>query len=935
MRISVGAHSFDVPSLPRTTITPPADTLMPRASVAAQMCTLLQQHQQLCIVGLPGAGKSSLARLVVSTPGHYGDAVLWHTFGPHTHQRSSDLYTTWLCCLLACEILPPDVIPDAATLHQVLAQFPRRIVVCDDIHDAHMLREVRDALPAGTHLLMTTRHLTVAHEVHSSIYHLEGLPPQEAMALLAHRLVVPRALLQQWPWVHDIIDTLAGHPLALTLVAQRLRLLERNPHKWEQFVTPILNGVSQQALSDFTIHPDIAAGFMPLLAYNYHKLNPIEMQILHGMAVCNPDHGVSLRVLMAMWHLNEIQMTAVMERLSAALFVVSETNHHTHQPVWTQHSIMHAYTRMCMLQHQSEQHLIQRLSDALIALLDADHAQRTYALFAAEYDQCQHLIDYLVKHDLPTAVTLVRGMVWYLSECGHYYTAYEIAHQLVRDVMHDDDTQLHTQVYELCAMTALSCAIHIGQHRKEYLQTGMRHLHQAQATNISPHNAVAAQLLMKIGIMLTEIATLPDQDLEEIIEATLRNYERALHAPGLDVTLYVTICQNQANAYMMRAEYHFPDSHDDCRRAIDACTTGLQFMPTHETEHIYISLQMTQSSAYHMYATLPHVDTGHYLSLAKTANHEALSRIDSTQQAPYYAQILMNYANLCSELSTCPDVDQPAHIDDALQSYQEALAIRTAAAVPMEYAWTQHNYADALRIAANISGEPQQAHFAAAWVAIHEALRFRTLQENSFHHALSHYVRAHIAAEYATAIYRHDEARARMLVNAGLESYHTVKRLNQTRNIPPGLKHGISDYASLLYGLLAWLTPDATGTHMHTAFALNDDVRTHYAPDADDDHAEVLAHRLQLHGLAKERQITTLSLAHDVAAAEALCAKPLRIMIACQLHMQLARIYSDVLTHEIQQRHYHVRQTHVLSQRLSYAPAHQLSMQLNGDKQAP
>ncbi len=935
MRISVGAHQFTVPSLPRTTIVPPTDTLVPRTALVQHVCEILQQHQQLCIVGLPGTGKSSLARLVASTDTHSTDAILWHTFGPQTHQRSSDMYTAWLCCLLACDTLPSDIVPDAATLHQVLAQFPRRIVVCDDIHDAHMLREVRDALPPGTHLLMTTRYVSVAHAVQSSIYHLDGLPPPEAMALLAHRLVVPLAALQQWSWAHDIIHTLAGHPLALTLVAQRLRLLERNPHEWQQFVTPILDGVGQQALSDFTLHPDIAAGFMPLLAYNYHTLNPLEKQILHGMAVCDPNHGVSLRLLMAMWHLNEIQMMAVMERLSAALFVIPETNHTTYQPAWTQHAIMHAYTRMLMLQHQSEQHLVQRLSDAFSALLDADHVQRTYALFVAEYDQCQSIIEYVVKHDLPTAVTLVRGMVWYLSERGQYYTAYEIAHQLVREVMRDGDAQLLTQVHELCALTALGCAIHIGRHRTEYLQTGMHHLHEAQATNVSPYNNVAAQLLMQIGVMLTEIATLPNQDMLSCVEAALRNYERALNAPGLDTMLYVTICQNQANAYMMRAEYHFPNSHDDCRNAIDTCTTGLNFMPTHETEHAYIGLQMTQSSAYHMYATLPHVDTGRYLSLAKIANHEALSRIDSAHQAPYYAQILMNYANLCSELSTCPDVDQPAHSADALDAYQEALAIRTATAVPMEYAWTQHNYADALRIAANISGEPQQEHFAAAWVAIHEALRFRTPQENPFHHALSHYVRAHIAADYATAIYQHDKARALTLVNAGLESYHTVHRLTQTSGIPPALHHGISDYASLLYGILAWLTPDAADTHMHTAFQLNDDVRTHYATDADDDHAEVLAHRLQLHGLAKQRQIATPTLAHDVTAAEALCARPLRIMIACQLHMQLARIYNDVLVTNTQQRRYHVSQTHILSQRLNYAPAYQLSTYLNGAGQAP
>jgi hypothetical protein len=223
-------------------------------------------------------------------------------------------------------------------------------------------------------------------------------------------------------------------------------------------------------------------------------------------------------------------------------------------------------------------------------------------------------------------------------------------------------------------------------------------------------------------------------------------------------------------------------------------------------------------------------------------------------------------------------------------------------------------------VAANIVAEPQHAHFHEAWNAIHEALRFRTLGEVPLDYARSHYVRAHIAVEYATAVYRHDEALASTLVNAGLESFTIIEQIKTTQHMPMGLILGITDYASMLYSLHGWLNPTTAPATIDRAITLNRFVQDQYEPNADDDHAEVIAHRLQIHHFAWLMGIEVPHFANDIADATLLSNRPLRPHIACQLHMCIAWACYDIWPDDTQRIHAHASQAHTLAVRLGYAP---------------
>lgn len=899
----------------RTNVTAPNDTLIPRSELIAQLTTLLDTHTQLCVVGLPGAGKSSLARMISSNTTRY-QAVLWHTFGAHDDaQHDTDIYTKWLCCLLQCAMLPRKILPNAATLQKQFARFPRRLVIFDDVHSAQQLRTFLAALPTGTHVLVTTRSISVAHDLHWNMMQIGAMTTHDAQALLAHQLATALDNVRQWPWVDDMIRAVDGHPLALKLIAQRLRMLSPHAVKWADFVQPILQGIPQQAFSDFALHPDIASGFVTLFAANYHTLNTLERPILHSIAICDPDHPVSTRLLMAMWHLNEDQITMTMHDLSEKLFVIAHPNG------WAQHPIMHSYTHIQITRHNAEHQLQTKLIDALIQLLATHHAQGTYHDFEDDYPQCVNALTRAMTHDIARAFTLMHALSAYLLATGQYLNLHQKSLMLLTHVQKSGDDALIARVFALCAMTAFEYAVHVGTQRTHYLRQGYQFLQTAKELNPDPHDQLAAEITMRIGVLLGEIANLEGHYSLQEINAAIKLYAQVAEAPGLDAILYSQLCQNRANVYLRRAEIHPATSIDDCQKAIEYCHKGLAWIPTQDTAHLYIGLQMTLSSAYALYATLPTIDTAEHLHQALIASQEALTRLNKVQQPARYAHVLMNHANLLSELSTCIDTNQKAHIHDALADYQEALSHRTVTNAPDDYAWTQHNRADALRIAANIVGEPALTHFHEAWIAIHEALRLRTRRKNWWNHALTHYVRAHIAMEYAEALCSVDETRAHAIIDDGLASYHAIYALQKEINIPMNMLLGISDYASMLYGLRAWIIPETATENLQTALQLNATVRAQYPPDAFDDQAEALAHRIQLHHWSWMLSTKTPDTVADVVAAERLCDMQLRPLIACQLHMRMGIFASDVHLAEYSRGPvYHIHQAHALARRLNYAP---------------
>ena len=215
------------------------ETLRARLSAAAEV------DRPTAIWGMPGIGKSTLAAVLVH---HYGGdylgGCLWVELG-HGFRRPEQcqpLLDHWASYAYGGDVQissQPEhwqkLKFDPMAVNTLLSGHGPLLVVLDDVWDLEATEPLRQALPAETRLLLTTRDSRIADDAgQAGAFPLDLLSPQEAMALLQARLPdLPAATLEK------LAAGLGRHAHALTIAAGDIRrrstLLRR-----EQAVTEIL-----------------------------------------------------------------------------------------------------------------------------------------------------------------------------------------------------------------------------------------------------------------------------------------------------------------------------------------------------------------------------------------------------------------------------------------------------------------------------------------------------------------------------------------------------------------------------------------------------------------------------------------------------------------------------------------------------------------------
>jgi tetratricopeptide (TPR) repeat protein len=305
------------------------------------------------------------------------------------------------------------------------------------------------------------------------------------------------------------------------------------------------------------------------------------------------------------------------------------------------------------------------------------------------------------------------------------------------------------------------------------------------------------------------MAELPDSDAPALFDEALAMLANAAQTPGLDVHLYVSICQNRANCYMGLANVHYPRGTDYLDSALAVCQVGIKWLPkTHATQH-YASLYSTISTIHNEYATHMDVNIQQQLEAALDANNNVLLHLGETEDKMNYARVLMNRANIYSSLAELIDVDQRGCLQKSVACLNESLEYRTPELVPLEYSWTQHNLANTLMQLSRLEGEHRRDRLTHAVAASNQALRFRTVHDVPEHHAMTQYFFALIYREIADA--NVDEpADAHAACVAGINAVRAAKAYYQSHNA-----HIYAGTCDIEASLLTRLARSQTGTPRH------------------------------------------------------------------------------------------------------------------------
>lgn len=844
--------------------TPPPlmSTPIDRANLNLLIGELLGTHGQIVIYGMPGCGKSTAVQQYAhhqTLPG----GVLWVHVGANFSAITS--YSTmvdWMLSALDIERLPVGYEVNSSHLQAVLALLPPCLVVFDDVHNQHDIDELRASVPAHAQVLVTTRHQHVVNDLGWPTVQVPPFEPVQALALLAFMLECPADLIHDWQWCHDLVAAVAFHPLAIRLIGRYLRQQSTQPHDWQTLADRIIHELPIDPWQELLENDAVSTGIQPLLARSFAVLTPMERQILYSIALCAPAHDISMPFLAHLWDVTPERMQHTMRKLIALSLV--EPGYMMES--WRQHILLRTYTLLQMGLHDATSAVrnivIARTQSWLTHHINA----YTYGQMHDDYRHIEYIFGQALVYQPADALMIADAMSQYHHAMGKYYEQLSWSNQLLHVIQTDAHLDLLPSAQMIVAMDNIAVGIHTGEHRTQYFKRGYE-LYRSIYRSLHDHTdtpTLNPAMANQFGIALQEYSTLPNVNRLQILDDAVALYAHIRTIPGIDTSLYVSICQNYANTLTMRAEYHYPNGTHDFTAAIAACDEGLQWLPKTATKYHFIGLHMTKSSIYQQFSANAVDRQAELLLAAADASSDALNYLDEHDDPQRYAQFMMNRANLYASLRDLLDVDHPKYLQYAMECIHEALKYRTEDRVALEYSWTQHCHADVLRQFATLPGVNRHAMLRDAIAANAEALRFRTKTHVPEDYMRTQYQQAELDRDFAD-ISAHDQ-RIETLMH-GLGACDEV--LEICDHYADFWRADICDIKSSLLARLADALPDAASTYVFAARDANELAISLYT-EADYAHlAEAWLNRMHIEHVAYKHGVDGAhALANMINAAQ-------------------------------------------------------------------
>jgi len=874
--------------------TPPTlplyDTPIPRQPIVAAIAAQLRTHGQVTLVGMPGSGKSTLATLVAHhAQADYPAGVVYEHIG-EVYDADAAQFTLgeWLLKAIDLPQIPLGCTPEPQIVQALWHHHPAMLVILDDVYTVAQIELLRSALPINAGLIITTRQIDSAHQFTDTTIMIPTLADDEALQLLALRLAHPLDALIDWEWPQELCTISENHPLLITVIAKFLRNQSNQPPVWDTLFNRLIADMRNAGASSLVTYTDISTGLRPLLATSYQQLNPIEKQIVHSLVYCAPQVAVTAAFLAQLWDIPIERSHATLMRLTQLGFVEQR------QPnQWTQSTILRTYVESLVTNINADVPLRERMIHTVIQLLHAAHHNYQFTQLSALIPHIRYAFKLALDHHLPLAINLVVASSWYHQAHGAHHEQYHWANAVLTQAIDSGDIPMLARCYALAADAAVQLGTHVGGQRQHYLTQGLEYYRRAQDLgDVEQNYALTTTILNHLGICLQEIAELPDVDKRALLHEALSVLANAAQTPGLDVHVYVSICQNRANCSMGLANIDYPRGTDYLDSAIAVCQEAIKWLPsTHTTQH-YAKLYSTISTIHNEYATHMDVNIQQHLEAALDANNNVLLHLGETEDKMNYARVLMNRANIYSSLAELIDVDQRACLQKSVDCLNESLKYRTAELVPLEYSWTHHNLANTLMLLSRLEGEHRLDRLTHAVTSGNQALRFRTMTEVPEHHAMTQYVFAMIYREIADA-HADDQTDAHTACVAGINAIRAAKSYYQSQNI-----HIYAGTCDIEASLLTRLARGQTGAQRHAsqqqALTLSDEALHIYLDhDATEDAGEVYLTQAALfwqrhldnpHSNNGQQALQCAQHAHDFLAHSQ------RVQLVCASHITLAEL---------------------------------------------
>ncbi len=601
------------PDVPADAIDRPERIAEIEALLAEAGTVAIGGRSTVALQGMAGIGKKTLTQLLAHhllVQGRYPDGILWEDLGPTVIQpeQVQPILDKWG----ALAAIGPEgttkrlrFAPDAVRI--LLSQHRRLLVILDNVWSLDAIRPLRDALPKGVDLIITTRVPRIMRAVGGRTYELGRLSDDEVMALIAARLDWQPESLKQAPWLERLVEGVERHTLALDVALRLLRDEGNTASSWQKTSERILTTVAEaRDFADLMVPDDESErNVQKVLEYSYvhGPLARIEglQQRFRLLGAVAPSADFDLPAITGLWACDEATATRALNDLTGT-GLLERLERHDGSMRWRQHPILRAYA-LALLRRKGEydQAAATYAQTYLRLMMDAD-ATGAYARMAPESPHLRHAATWAIENDLDLALNLIAASA-----------DMQAAFSLIADG------------YKW-SQEALKVARKRG------------------------NTAAIARAQGSLGNALQRAATLPGEDRGARLREALAAYDQALliSTPDTVPLNYAATQNNRASLLRELASVPGEDRGARLREALAAYDQALRFRTPDTVPLNYAATQNNRAVLLRELASVPGEDRGARLREALAVIWEAFQIFEAQQHVQYLAvagRILAQFRN--------------------------------------------------------------------------------------------------------------------------------------------------------------------------------------------------------------------------------------------------------------------------------------------------
>ncbi|MCL4528201.1 MAG: tetratricopeptide repeat protein [Chloroflexi bacterium] len=303
----------------------------------------IDKGQPISLCGMAGIGKTCLAAKIAYERELGGSKVLWLTVG----QQDWDVVYNHIGHIFDDKrILRLSGSDKRFRARELLHEYGVKLVFLDDVWNGTEARRfVRDALPAGCGLLLTSRERVGMGKV----YDVTPLDKQASANLFLYN-----AAIQNDTRVDELCSYLAGHPLALEIAGKMFAMSGMSLKELQQRLRKAETRIQELALSD-----DISENVWSSLSLSYDILEADERKVFRSFGVIwNKFATVEL-----LSSVTEIEIDALKKNLatlfSRSLIIPEDTLDDVRR--YRMHDLIHDFTYALLTKEQEADQLRERI----------------------------------------------------------------------------------------------------------------------------------------------------------------------------------------------------------------------------------------------------------------------------------------------------------------------------------------------------------------------------------------------------------------------------------------------------------------------------------------------------------------------------------------------------------------------------------------------